>query len=89
MRTGYQCLEDVVSTVKRVDLKIGAINHGRSGWYNPHLHVIMTDGGVATKSKSWGSLGYFPYDMLHKKWQYHLLNMFLDVWGAKVKKCVD
>jgi hypothetical protein len=35
MRTGYECLEDVVSTVKRVDLKVGAImvvqTHGRSG----------------------------------------------------------
>ena len=25
MRTGYQCLEDVVSAAKRVDVKIGAI----------------------------------------------------------------
>ncbi len=92
MRTGYQCLEDVVSTVKRVDLKIGAImvvqTHGRSGRYNPHLHVIMTDGGIAIESKKWVSLGYFPYDMLHKKWQYHLLNMISEVLGTKVKKYV-
>ncbi|MCP3889927.1 MAG: hypothetical protein GY702_13805 [Desulfobulbaceae bacterium] len=64
MRTGYECLEDVVSTVKRVDVKIGAImvvqTHGRSGRYNPHLHVIMTDGGVAPESKKWVCLGYFP-----------------------------
>ena len=44
MRTGYQCLEDVVSKIKRVGLKIGAImvvqTHGRSGRYNPQLHVI-------------------------------------------------
>jgi len=93
MRIGDQCLEDVVSIVKRVDLKIGAImvlpTHGRSGRYNPHLHVIMTDGGVATESKKWVSLGYLPYDMLHKKWQYHLLNMISEVLGTKVKKLVS
>ncbi len=63
--------------------------HGRSGRYNPHLHVIMTDDGVATESKKWVSLGYSPYDMLHKKWQYHLLNMIPEVLGPKVEKCVD
>lgn len=93
MRTGYQCLEDVVSTVKRVDLKIGAImvvqTHGRSGRYNPHLHVIMTDGGVASENKKWVSLGYFPYDLLHKKWQYHLLNLISEVLGSKIKNLVS
>ena len=45
MRTGYRCLEDVVSTVLRRTLKIGAMivvrTHGRSGRYNPHLHMII------------------------------------------------
>jgi len=93
MRTGYQCLEDVVSTVKRVDIKIGAImvvqTHGRSGRYNPHLHVIMTDGGIGLKGEKWVSLGYFPYDMIHRKWQYYLLNMIEDVLGAKLKDLVS
>ena len=93
MRSGYECLEDVVSTVKRVDLKIGAImvvqTHGRSGRYNPHLHVILTDGGVAVERKKRVSLGYFPYDMLYRKWQYHLLKMISEVLGPKIKKLVS
>ena len=93
MRIGYQCLEDVVSTVKRAGIKIGAImvvqTHGRSGRYNPHLHVIMTDGGVAVENEKWVSLGYFPYEMLHRKWQYHLLNMVSEVFGTKIKKLVS
>ena len=44
MKCGHECLEDVVSTVKRLTLKIGCIvvvqTHGRSGRYNPHLHII-------------------------------------------------
>jgi len=79
MRCGYECLEDVVSEVKRQCVKIGAIvviqTHGRSGQYNPHLHIIMTNGGINEAKGKWVDLNYFPYEMIHKKWQYHLLNM--------------
>ena len=57
MRCGYDCLEDVVSTVVRQKVKIGAIvvvqTHGRSGHYNPHLHVIMTSGGMNEEMGKW------------------------------------
>ena len=50
MRCGHECLEDVVGTVLRRELKIGTIvvvqTHGRSGHYNPYLHIIMTSGGI-------------------------------------------
>lgn len=76
MKCGAECLEDVVSTVKRKMLKIGSIvvvqTHGRSGQYNPHLHIIMTSGGVSTEHERWYDLGYFKYEIIHKKWQYHL-----------------
>jgi len=80
MRCGYECLEDVVSVVKKKLLKTGCIvvvqTHGRSGRYNPHLHIIMTSGGVQTESGRWYDLGYFNYEIIHKKWQYHLFRMF-------------
>ncbi len=79
MRCGYECLQDVVSTVRRQALKIGAIivvqTHGRSGQYNPHLHIIMTNGGINEEKGKWVDLNYFPYEIIHKKWQYHLLKM--------------
>lgn len=85
MRTGYKCLEDVVSTVKRAALRIGAIvvvqTHGRSGKYNPHLHIIMTSGGVEMKVGRWFELGYFRYETIHKKWQYHLFRMVKTYFG--------
>ena len=78
MKCGAECLEDVVGVVKRKKLKIGTIvvvqTHGRSGRYNPHLHIIMTSGGISTEEKGWHDLGYFKYEMIHKKWQYHLFN---------------
>ena len=64
MRCGYECLEDVVGTVTRQDIKIGVIivvqTHGRSGQYNPHLHILMTNGGVNERKRRWVDLGYFP-----------------------------
>ena len=63
MRAGYQCLEDVVSVIRKQRVKIGAIvvlhTHGRSGSYNPHIHIIVTDGGINEEEKQWINLGYF------------------------------
>ena len=68
MESGYKCLEDVVSTVRRLPLKIGCIvvvqTHGRSGHYNPHLHIIMTDGGIYADLGKWFDLGYFSYKVM-------------------------
>jgi len=47
---------------------------GRSGHYNPHLHILMTAGGI-DPSGQWQPVTYIPYEMMHKKWQYHLLTM--------------
>ncbi len=82
MRCGYSCLEDVVSYVLKQKVKIGAIivvqTHGRSGRYNPHLHIIMTSGGIDEETGSWRELGYFPYEIIHKKWQYYRFKMLRD-----------
>ena len=82
MRVGIKCLEDTLSTVLRGPVHGGYIvvvqTHGRSGSYNPHLHIIMTAGGLATSRQGgsyWVKLKYFPYEILHKKWQYHLFGM--------------
>ena len=94
MKCGYECLEDVVGTVKRVPLKIGCIvvvqTHGRSGRYNPHLHIIMTSGGIHTGVGTWFDLGYFKYEFIHKKWQYHLFRMVKSHFDMEeVDKLVD
>jgi Putative transposase len=49
--------------------------HGRNGQYNPHLHIIATSGGWDEQAKQWVHLGYLPYPMLHKKWQWYALEM--------------
>jgi len=51
MKVGIKCLEDTLSTVLRRPIQGGYIvvvqTNGRSGSYNPHLHIIVTSGGLA------------------------------------------
>jgi hypothetical protein len=94
MRCGHECLEDVVSTALRRRLKIGTIvvvqTHGRSGRYNPHLHIIMTSGGINEDMGCWFELRYFRYEIIHKKWQYHLLSMIKSWFNTmEIKELVD
>ena len=78
-KTGYRCLEEVIEDKFRKKLKIGIIvvlqTYGRSGEYNPHLHVIITNGGFDEEKNEWKELKYLPFEILHRKWQYHLLDM--------------
>jgi len=94
MKTGHECLEDVVSVALSRKLKIGTIvvvqTHGRSGEYNPHLHIIMTSGGISESTGSWFDLRYLKYEIIHKKWQYHLLSMVKDWFKIpEINKLID
>jgi len=94
MKCGHECLEDVVSTIRSQSVKIGSTvvvqTHGRSGSHNPHLHIIMTDGGINPETGKWVDLGYFPYEMIRKKWQYHLFRMLKTFFGTdEIKALID
>jgi hypothetical protein len=79
MKTGQKCLEEVFSIVVKRKVTIGTIlviqTHGRSGQYNPHLHILLTSSGICEEKKEWMEMGYLPFEIIHKKWQYHLLTM--------------
>lgn len=96
MRVGIACLEDTLSTVLRRSVRGGYIvvvqTNGRSGSYNPHVHIIMTSGGVAEgkRGEYWVGLDYFPYEVLHKKWQYYLFEMVKEKEGGRqIKEVID
>jgi hypothetical protein len=79
MRCGAQCLDDFYSTVRGKALRGGSITvlhtHGRNGQYHPHLHLIATSGGYDGPGERWEHLTYLPYELLRRKWQWHLLTM--------------
>jgi Putative transposase/Transposase zinc-binding domain len=79
MRCGAPCLDDFYSTVRGKTLQGGYITvlhtHGRHGQYHPHLHVLATSGGYDKPGERWEHLQYLPYELLRRKWQWHLLTM--------------
>jgi Putative transposase/Transposase zinc-binding domain len=94
MRCGAQCLDDFYSEVRGKPLKGGYITvlhtHGRTGQYHPHLHVIATSGGYDRQDESWEHLRYLPYDLLHRKWQWHLMRTLRQTLETDaVEKLVD
>jgi hypothetical protein len=78
MKCGVAMLSDALSWFKKVKLEAGYVvvleTAGRAGHWNPHLHIVMTSGGVTLQQK-WREVDYFPFKALNKKWQYHLLTM--------------
>lgn len=93
MRAGHACLKDIIETACGIKLDIGNIivlqTAGRSGHYNPHLHILMTAGGIDPEGQ-WKPVSYIPYEMMHRKWQHHLLNMLRkNVSDPAVEKDID
>jgi len=48
---------------------------GRNIKWNPHIHVLLTEGGLNKKGK-FITLDYISFELLRKKYQYNLLNIF-------------
>jgi hypothetical protein len=75
---GHDCLRDILQTCARTPLTIGTIvvlqTYGRSGRYNPHRHLLFTAGGVNAQGH-WKPVRSLPYEVLHRKGQYHLLTL--------------
>jgi len=76
---GVKCLDDFLRTVNGKALAGSYIvvvqTPGRHGQYHPHLHIIATSGGWDKQARQWVHLGYVPYPMLHKKWQWDVLEI--------------
>jgi len=94
MRCGAQCLDDFYSDVRGKALRGGYMTvihtHGRNGQYHPHLHVIATSGGYDGLGERWEHLQYLPYELLRRKWQWHLLSTLRTTLATDaIKQLVD
>ena len=82
-------LSEALSWFKKVQLEagyeVGLETAGRAGHWIPHLHILMTSGGVTPQQK-WREVDYFPFTVLHKKWQYHLFTMLKQRVGTRALK---
>lgn len=92
MRAGHAFYEDAVSYWLKKQVEVGSVvvlqTAGRSGNYNPHLHILCTSGGMW--EGEWHGFGYIDYKIMHRKWQYHLLNMLKEeVKTKEMAEAVD
>jgi uncharacterized protein (DUF983 family) len=46
--------------------------YGKDMKWNPHVHALVTEGGFKQNGE-WVDVNFFPYRMLRRAWQYHLL----------------
>lgn len=87
-------MDDAVSVAKGQKVELGYIvvlqTAGRAANYNPHLHIIMTGGGL-DEGEQWQELKYIRYEIIHKKWQYYLLGMVKEALSdqAEVEELID
>lgn len=93
MRAGYACMRDIFRVAGGAELDLGAVivlqTAGRSGHYNAHLHILVTGGGLDPRGR-WKPVSFIPYDMMHRKWQYHLLTMLRqNVLDTAIQKDID
>jgi hypothetical protein len=53
--------------------------------WNPHVHCIVTEGGLSPGGKSWkwGNSGFLPFRFLNASWKYHVVS-YLREWGKGV-----
>jgi hypothetical protein len=93
MQCGVAMLSDALSWFTKVKREAGYVvvleSAGRAGHWNPHLHILMTSGGM-TPQKRWREVEYFPFEVLHKKWPYHLFTMVKHRVGTRaIRRKID
>ena len=93
LRAGAACVRDVFARTAGVELDIGSIavlqTAGRPGNYNPHLHLLVTGGGLNPQG-GWTPVSYIPFEIIHRKRQYYLLTLLREeVPDPAVDRAVD
>ena len=77
MDVSYKTIREVFSNMKRRDLIPGVIEvfhpFGRDLKNQPHVHMIVTEGGFDINGDFVQLGNYIHYNALHKNWEYNIL----------------
>lgn len=55
---------------------------GRDLKWNPHIHMLISEGGIDSRTSSFKNVNYFNYNLLRKSWQ----KIILDALTSKLGK---
>ena len=77
MDAGAEAVKELIREWRRAKkIRVGIMAvlqlHGRAGNSNPHLHFVVSEGGI-DKDNAWRQVNFFDTKKLRKKWQYHVL----------------
>ena len=77
MDAGAEAVKELIREWRRAKkIRVGIMAvlqlHGRAGNSNPHLHFVVSEGGI-DKDNAWRQVSFFDTKKLRKKWQYHVL----------------
>ena len=64
----------------KYEVGIIAVVHtfGKDIKWNPHVHTLITEGGVNKNTNWWTSIGHIPFEYLRKYWQKVVLDIMKD-----------
>ena len=84
MDIAYKTIKETFSKINHRDVIPGVIEvyhpFGRDIKHQPHVHMIVTEGGYDKLGNFISSGNYIPYNALHKNWEYNILKA--------LKKCL-
>lgn len=43
--------------------------------WNPHIHILITEGGLSLNRARWITNEFIPWNMLRERWKFHVVNM--------------
>jgi hypothetical protein len=77
MDAGARAVKELIGEWRRKKkIRVGIMAvlqlHGRAGNQNPHLHFVVSEGGL-DKDNRWREVNFFDTRKLRRKWQYHVL----------------
>lgn len=77
MDAGARAVKELIEEWRRKKkIRVGIMAvmqlHGRAGNCNPHLHFVVSEGGI-DKDNQWRAVNFFDIRKLRKKWQYRVL----------------
>lgn len=77
MDVAYKTIKATFSKINHQDVTPGVVEvyhpFGRDIKHQPHVHMIVTEGGYNREGKFVSSGNYIPYNALHKNWEYNIL----------------
>ena len=90
---GVETLVKVISQAAGCRLRIGLIaviqTAGRASNYNPHVHLMVTGGGIDESGK-WRDVKRISFDYLHREWQRQLFSLLEEqVKGTGIRALLE